>query len=300
MGDTVTPRDAVLRRLSNGHNRSQTSSDNSVSETGSASPNSGNERTEDPQAMSDDDTQSSATRAVEALTISASPSQSSDQSDLHAPYIGTQSPDRVVLTDSSATQGREYALSIVSQPVQCTITGSGLCEPPLIVQLVVKATSEPDAPEVVVEEDLPYLIANVSLWDASGRDQVFPQLGSAPQRPTAMRGDLVTSGQVYRDTDGRDRIFFVFRSLQIVRQGQWRLGVSLISIRPAEDADQCDAGTVLVGVKSSAVTNAVPEDSPLAFSNVQIDRRTRRLLETLRDQGADLSGSEQDSIDSRD
>lgn len=255
----------------------------------------------DLQQTSDDDSQISATRAVEALSISASPSSAGSRSEAspqRTQSVHPESPDRPVTTSTRRVRGREYSLKIVSLPVQCTTTGHSLCEPPLIAQLVVRSTNEPDGVDVLAEEDLPYLIANVSLWNAEGTTQVFPQPDLTVSSP--LRGDLVASGQIYRDTDGNERIFFVFKSLQILRPGRWKLGVSLIAIWPEPNSQNTDAGTVLVGIKSSTSTVAVPEDSPLTASNIQIDRDTRELLETLRDQGADISGSERDSVDSRD
>lgn len=283
-------------------NGGTTPSDQSTTDETSEESQPSSEPTDDHQhSGSEDDTQSIAARAVEALAISSSPTDSdrSNSSEvLEEASTASQSPGRTAVPGSRTILGRAYSLKIVSQPVQCTISGSGLCEPPLIAQLTIRNADEENAQNSLVEEDLPYLIANVSLWDASGRNQIFPQHGS-PRQP-AMRGDFVASGQIYYGTDGQEHIFFVFRRLQILQPGPWTLAISLIAIRPAGDVDQPESGTVLVGVKSSAVTMAVLEDSPLAHSSVQIERNTRELLELLREQGADLSGSELDSIESRD
>lgn len=243
--------------------------------------------------------------AIENLRVQERPTQVDRVGDIFdVPHQSAATLVTPVASSSESARGREYTLSLVSVPVQCTTTGGGLCEPPLIAQVMVKNTAAsesgaawvPAGSEILAEDDLPYLVASVSLWDAAGVTQIVP---SSYRDRDAIRGNLTVSGQIYQDAEGLSRIFFVFPGLQITRPGSWKIGVSLIGLWTQDEADSRAHGAVVVGVLADTLTNAVTENSPLAVGMPQVDARTAALLLALADQGVQLQGSERSSIESQ-
>ena len=226
---------------------------------------------------------------------SVSNSRSSDQAGLTysaAVPVSTsaQSVPDLISSSVGTTRGRDYTLSLVSVPVQCTTSGSGLCDPPLIAELTIHDATGVDLE--VVHDDLPYLVASVSLWNNDGSVRI----------PSGtIRGDLVASAQTFQGADYIERVYFIFPGLQITSAGSYRFGVTLTGLWPDKTslpATHPSAGVVVTGVVADTITIAVPESSPLAVGSVQIDARTAGLLQALTDQGARLTGSERSSSSS--
>ncbi|ORY81559.1 hypothetical protein BCR37DRAFT_393412 [Protomyces lactucae-debilis] len=243
------------------------------------------------------------------------------------------SPNYSASTCSYGRQ-RRYRLEIVSLPAYCATSGAGLCSPTLVVRLHVEPTSPRAAGEgsasdsdsrhvsagSMAQEDVPYLISNVSVWSADGSLQLMPAPASGAADGTAvshtsgpplMRGRLVVHGQLLKDTQGHENVYFIFPSLQLTRPGQWRLGVSLFGLWPGGSAIQdrrrssqssnadASTGSLLATVVASLPTTAYDEDdvagleeAALAIRQSPGHHETEDLLAEFRQQGADLSASE--------
>jgi hypothetical protein len=83
----------------------------------------------------------------------------------------------------------------------------------------------------ISEEELPFLVAHLSLFSADG--SVALDMGSSPTGTPPRRllyGNLVASPQRLRDTDGKSCLLFIFSDVSIRWRGQYQLGISLMRI----------------------------------------------------------------------
>lgn len=234
---------------------------------------------------------------------------------------------------SSCSFGRQrsYRLEVISSPVYCQTSGSMLCSPTLVGELHVEQTStvssregssEPDGRRAsngsLAQDDLPYLIASVSVWSSDGTQQLMPipagtvtEAGNAPPQPL-LRGRLVVHGQAVRDASGAEHIYFIFAGIQLTQPGAWRLGVSLFGLWPTAGSLQsrrrssqesvANDGTLLATVIADTPTTAFLEEDMdglrRAMDACTEDPRHEQLEDffaNLSQQGVDIFGSEQSS-----
>jgi hypothetical protein len=206
-----------------------------------------------------------------------------------------------------------------------------LCSPTLVGELHVEQTStvssregssEPDGRRAsngsLAQDDLPYLIASVSVWSSDGTQQLMPipagtvtEAGNAPPQPL-LRGRLVVHGQAVRDASGAEHIYFIFAGIQLTQPGAWRLGVSLFGLWPTAGSLQsrrrssqesvANDGTLLATVIADTPTTAFLEEDMdglrRAMDACTEDPRHEQLEDffaNLSQQGVDIFGSEQSS-----
>lgn len=205
---------------------------------------------------------------------------------------------------------RTLALTLVSVPVQCTTSGAGVCEPPLVAELVVRrtctaATSSPRTASPTASNSADF-VARVILRDEKNRDCASDGTSGSATTTPSMTGELSVIGRRFTSPSGEDAIYFVFPDLQVLKAGFWRLGVSITQECTTREPDadthrrrENDGGRgggrrveeALVQSESTVATLAVPAGSPLAVGRVQVGSRTAEILDVLAAQGARTRGS---------
>jgi hypothetical protein len=80
------------------------------------------------------------------------------------------------------------------------------------------------------EEELPFLVAHLSLFSADG--SVALDVGSSPggTHRRVLYGKLVAEPQNLLDVNGKQCLFFVFSDVSIRWCGQYQLGISLMRL----------------------------------------------------------------------
>lgn len=84
---------------------------------------------------------------------------------------------------------------------------------------------------VISETELPFLIAQLSLYSADGTTALDMASGggqSAPQR--LLYGNLVSSPHILRNLQGRQGVYFLFPDVSIRWRGRFLLNVTLIRL----------------------------------------------------------------------
>lgn len=92
-------------------------------------------------------------------------------------------------------------------------------------------TSRPKAQSSASENDLPFLIAHLSLYSADG-SQALDVVGPGGQTPSQqlLYGNLVSSPQILRNLQGRLGVFFIFPDVSIRWRGRFQLHVTLMRL----------------------------------------------------------------------
>ncbi|KAJ7930339.1 velvet factor, partial [Mycena leptocephala] len=120
---------------------------------------------------------------------------------------------------------RSYQLNVVQHPQKAAEFGyenlSRLSlTPPMIVQLTVR---DMNGNSIVPQEELPFLIAHLSLFTENGMTQT-------DTRNFIKRVNLASSVDHLEDTNSNMGLFFVFPDVSIRWRGRFQLGVTLIMI----------------------------------------------------------------------
>ncbi|OLL26640.1 hypothetical protein NEOLI_000092 [Neolecta irregularis DAH-3] len=193
-------------------------------------------------------------------------------------------------------RARVYILEIVTQPEGAFLTAhsntySNLGPLPMVLRLRVRDSRTGE--EIAAEDDHPYLVAHVSLWDEEGEEMI------SPPNQTLFRGSLVASPQIFRDYRDATEFatFFIFQSLQVSQIGNWRLSVGLVGLWPAaivprRSARRISAESPRTGGDFARVFGRVLNIGP-QFTNSeayqQTDSEIARFLDDLRSQGASIN-----------
>ncbi|KAJ7876310.1 velvet factor, partial [Mycena olivaceomarginata] len=142
---------------------------------------------------------------------------------------------------------RSYQLNVVQHPQKAAEFGyenlSRLSlTPPMVVQLMVR---DMNSNSIVPQEELPFLIAHLSLFTENGMtslDMGSSSTGSAYRQGAPspiLYGNLASSVDHLEDTNGNMGLFFVFPDVSIRWRGRFQLGVTLIMISMSEQSFVC-------------------------------------------------------------
>ncbi|KAI0705130.1 velvet factor-domain-containing protein [Cytidiella melzeri] len=167
-------------------------------------------------------------------------------------------------------EARLYRLEIVQHPLKAAEFGSSPLTrlplaPPLVAQLHYRDRTTPDDMD---ENDFPFLIAHLALYNADGSTAV-DVIGPGGQTPSQQRlyGNLVSSPHALRNLQGRLGIYFLFPDVSIRWRGRFTLSVTLMRIprvdptrSPVNVAEQ---GTVLAQARSH-VFDVYPREEYIA------------------------------------
>ncbi|KAJ7623454.1 velvet factor-domain-containing protein [Roridomyces roridus] len=181
----------------------------------------------------------------------------------HRPQL--RSNPRLQLSSLLAeNQNRSYQLNVVQHPQKTAEFGHARLSrlpltPPLVVQMTVR---DANGNSIVPENELPFLIAHLSLFTENGLTPL--DMGSSPTgsglRPgmaqPILYGNLVSSVNHLEDQNGNMGLFFIFPDVSIKWRGRFQLGINLVSIsrRVADKPDSsgiADQGATLAQARTS-------------------------------------------------
>ncbi|KAJ6581222.1 velvet factor [Mycena capillaripes] len=131
---------------------------------------------------------------------------------------------------------RSYQLNVVQHPQKTAEFGYANLSrlpltPPTVVQLTVR---DSHGNSIVPQEELPFLIAHLSLFAENGMTPL--DMGSSPTgyRQGApqpiLYGNLVSSVDHLEDQNGNMGLFFLFPDVSVRWRGRFQLGISLVRI----------------------------------------------------------------------
>ncbi|KAJ7132102.1 velvet factor-domain-containing protein, partial [Mycena epipterygia] len=165
---------------------------------------------------------------------------------------------------------RSYQLNVVQHPQKTAEFGYASLSrlpltPPTVVQLTVR---DSNGNSIIPEEELPFLIAHLSLFTENGTTPL--DMGSSTTGPgyrqgapqPILYGNLVSSVDHLEDQNGNMGLFFLFPDVSIRWRGRFQLGITLVRI--------CRRVTAMSGqssvssTPSSLVSSARPDSSGLA------------------------------------
>ncbi|KAJ7762432.1 velvet factor [Mycena olivaceomarginata] len=131
---------------------------------------------------------------------------------------------------------RSYQLNVVQQPQKTAeFANASLSRlpltPPLLVQLTV---TDLNGNSIVPEEELPFLVAHLSLFTEGGIASLDMGSSTIGPREAASQpilyGSLVASVDQLEDLNGNMGLFFLFPDVSIRWRGRFRLRVNLVRI----------------------------------------------------------------------
>ncbi|KAH8071798.1 velvet factor, partial [Cristinia sonorae] len=128
---------------------------------------------------------------------------------------------------------RSYHLEIVQHPIKTAEFGNSTLSrlplaPPLIAQLHIRGHAAVDIPD---ESELPFLVAQLSLYSADGTTPVDLSADGAHASPERMLyGSLVSSPHILKNLQGRQGVYFLFPDVSIRWRGRFQLSVTLIKL----------------------------------------------------------------------
>ncbi|KAJ7089664.1 velvet factor-domain-containing protein [Mycena belliarum] len=138
-----------------------------------------------------------------------------------------------LLADS---RNRSYQLNVVQHPQKTAEFGYASLSrlpltPPAVVQLTVR---DANGNSIVPQEELPFLIAHLSLFTENGMtplDMGSSVTGPRPrQAQPILYGNLVSSLEYLEDQNGNMGLFFLFPDVSIRWRGRFQLGITLVRI----------------------------------------------------------------------
>ncbi|KAJ6504862.1 velvet factor, partial [Mycena vitilis] len=129
-----------------------------------------------------------------------------------------------------------YQLNVVQHPQKTAEFGYANLSrlpltPPTVVQLIVR---DSHGNSIVPQEELPFLIAHLSLFTENGMapldmgSSVTGYRQGAPQ--PILYGNLVSSVDHLEDQNGNMGLFFIFPDVSIRWRGRFQLGITLVRI----------------------------------------------------------------------
>ncbi|EKM50416.1 uncharacterized protein PHACADRAFT_263692 [Phanerochaete carnosa HHB-10118-sp] len=173
-----------------------------------------------------------------------------------SPLLTDGSPRLQFGSGSTNRQSSTYRLEIVQHPSRAAEFGSSTLTrlavaPPLIAQLYFCEQTSPDDFD---ESELPFLIAQLSLYSADG-STALDIIGPGGQTPSRqlLYGNLVSSPHILRNLQGRQGVYFLFPDVSIRIRGRFQLHVTLIRIpriSPSGALNTADQGAMLARARS--------------------------------------------------
>ncbi|KAF8196720.1 velvet factor [Mycena galopus ATCC 62051] len=134
---------------------------------------------------------------------------------------------------------RSYQLNVVQHPQKTAEFGYASLSrlpltPPMVVQLTVR---DANGNAIVPREELPFLIAHLSLFAENGMTPLDMGSSTTSQGynrqgapPPILYGNLVSSVDYLEDQNGNMGLFFIFPDVSIRWRGRFQLGVTLVRI----------------------------------------------------------------------
>ncbi|KAJ7257922.1 velvet factor-domain-containing protein [Mycena haematopus] len=154
---------------------------------------------------------------------------------------------------------RSYQLNVVQHPQKTAEFGYASLSrlpltPPMVVQLTVRDTN---GNSIVPREELPFLIAHLSLFAENGTtplDMGSSNTGQGYRQgtpPPILYGNLVSSVDYLEDQNGNMGLFFIFPDVSIRWRGRFQLGVTLVRISRPDSSGIAEQGTTLAQARTS-------------------------------------------------
>jgi len=161
-------------------------------------------------------------------------------------------------------RSRSYQLNVVQHPQKTAEFGYANLSrlpltPPTVVQLTVR---DSHGNSIVPEEELPFLIAHLSLFTENGMTPL--DMGSSTTGPgyrqgappPILYGNLVSSVDHLEDQNGNMGLFFLFPDVSIRWRGRFQLGITLVRIcrrvtAMPDSSGLADQGTTLAQARTS-------------------------------------------------
>ncbi|KAJ7035664.1 velvet factor-domain-containing protein [Mycena alexandri] len=153
-----------------------------------------------------------------------------------------------LLTDP---RNRSYQLNVVQNPQKTAEFGYANLSrlpltPPMVVQLTVRdATGN----SIVPQEELPFLIAHLSLFAENGTTPLDMGSSTTGYRhgapPPILYGNLVSTVHHLEDQNGNMGLFFLFPDVSIRWRGRFQLGVTLVRIGRPDSSGLAEHGVTL-------------------------------------------------------
>ncbi|KAJ7281891.1 velvet factor-domain-containing protein [Mycena rebaudengoi] len=158
-------------------------------------------------------------------------------------------------------RSRSYQLTVVQHPESTAEFGYASLSrlpltPPTVVQLTVR---DSHGNSIVPEEELPFLIAHLSLFAENGMTPLDmgssltgpPRRGQPPPQPPILYGNLVASLNRLEDLNGNMGLFFLFPDVSIRWRGRFQLGITLVRICRPESPALAEEGAALAQVRTA-------------------------------------------------
>ncbi|KAJ7807177.1 velvet factor-domain-containing protein [Mycena olivaceomarginata] len=142
----------------------------------------------------------------------------------------------------TGVQRRSYQLNIVQHPQKAAEFGyANLSRLPLTPTMVVRLTvRDANGNSIVPQDELPFLIAHLSLFTENGIASLDMGSSTTGQPPPILYGSLVSSLNHLEDHNGNMGLFFLFPDVSIRWRGRFQLGVTLLRISRIQALEQRD------------------------------------------------------------
>ncbi|KAJ7695102.1 velvet factor-domain-containing protein [Mycena rosella] len=154
------------------------------------------------------------------------------------------------------TRNRSYQLNVVQHPQKTAEFGYASLSrlpltPPTVVQLTVR---DANGNSIVPEDELPFLIAHLSLFSENGTtplDMGSSTTGRRAAPQPILYGNLVSSVDHLEDQNGNMGLFFLFPDVSIRWRGRFQLGITLVRISRPDSPRVAEHGTALAHARTS-------------------------------------------------
>ncbi|KAJ7829654.1 velvet factor-domain-containing protein [Mycena olivaceomarginata] len=155
----------------------------------------------------------------------------------------------------TSVQRRSYQLNIVQHPQKAAeFRYANLSRLPLTPTMVVRLTvRDANGNSIVPQDELPFLIAHLSLFTENGIASLDMGSSTTGQPPPILYGSLVSSLNHLEDHNGNMGLFFLFPDVSIRWRGRFQLGVTLLRIAGEPDSSGIvEQGTTLAQARTNS------------------------------------------------
>ncbi|KAJ7861125.1 velvet factor-domain-containing protein [Mycena olivaceomarginata] len=165
----------------------------------------------------------------------------------------------------TSVQRRSYQLNFVQHPhpqKAAEFRYANLSRLPLTPTMVVQLTvRDANGNSIVPQDELPFLIAHLSLFTENGIASLDMGSSTTGQPPPILYGSLVSSLNHLEDHNGNMGLFFLFPDVSIRWRGRFQLGVTLLRISRrvicSPDSGQSPVARIYVSLCSPGQTLGV-------------------------------------------
>ncbi|KAJ7850929.1 velvet factor-domain-containing protein [Mycena olivaceomarginata] len=149
---------------------------------------------------------------------------------------------------------RSYQLNIVQHPQKAAeFRYANLSRLPLTPTMVVRLTvRDANGNSIVPQDELPFLIAHLSLFTENGIASLDMGSSTTGQPPPILYGSLVSSLNHLEDHNGNMGLFFFFPDVSIRWCGRFQLGVTLLRISRPDSSGIVERGTTLAQARTNS------------------------------------------------